>query len=170
MPLGNEGVIAALVNVMSYTDEDRERILSDARAALERTADVRVERSNVVYISESRVDRQRREIEEQDREFERQRRERTVEQIERRLSEHLNGMMLEQKDFLLELITEVVGEMLATLRDETDQKLAELRSSIDSEILDVRALISGLRQQVSDLQQQVSNTQVRSVVTLPRRA
>ena len=160
---------------MAYTNEDRDRILSDARAALERTADVRVERSNVVYISESRIDRELRQIEEQEREFERQRRERTVEQIERRLSEHLTGVMssmvLESKDFLLELITEVVGETMATLRDETDQKLAELRSSIDGEILDLRALISNLQQQVSDLQQQISYAQDRGgVVPLPRRA
>ena len=160
---------------MAYTNEDRDRILSDARAALERTADVRVERSNVVYISESPIDCELRQIEEQEREFERQRRERTVEQIERRLSEHLTGVMssmvLESKDFLLELITEVVGETMATLRDETDQKLAELRSSIDGEILDLRALISNLQQQVSDLQQQISYAQDRGgVVPLPRRA
>jgi hypothetical protein len=161
-------VVRSALNVMSYTNEDRDRILSDARETLERTASVRVERSNVVYISESRIDRERREIEEQEERFSRERRERTVEQIERRLSEHLSGvmsnMLLEQKDFLMEIITEVVAEMLSTLRSETEQKITELKSQLDSDVGDLRAEIANLRSELSNISD-------RGVVTnLPRRA
>jgi hypothetical protein len=127
-----------------------------ARAALERTANIRAERTNVVYLhGEDPLEKWKREVAEQDDRFERERRERTVASIEQRLSTELTGMMSEmlvqQKDFLMEVIGQVLGEMLSEVRAEFDAKLTELRSALDSEILDLRALINDLRARIDNL-------------------
>jgi hypothetical protein len=113
---------------MTYSNEDRARILEAARVALEAAqASLDEPRPQIEPPCETRSQRWERETREREQKFAQERREETLTEWEaQRLEHRLAGLVGEQKEFFLQLLAELTAE----LRHEFEQKVGELSAEI----------------------------------------